>query len=163
MVAATGDSDKSDLAGKLGIEPGMIVQELGWDSDVDDEVRSAIEDRCGEDLLGEDAQEVVDVVLLWWRDGDGDLVDTLMDARSPMTAYNGKRLPPENVIKRRVEITRTPDGGTRMAFLDDAAGPATKDTQPTSLATKTNASRSSVIFPVVERIPMPGGTGGRDK
>ena len=45
MVAATGDSDKSDLAGKLGIEPGMIVQELGWDSDVDDEVRSAIEER----------------------------------------------------------------------------------------------------------------------
>lgn len=85
MVAATGDADKSDLAGKLGIEPGMIVQELGWDSDVDEEVRSAVEDRCGEDLLDEDAQEVVDVVLLWWRDGDGDLVDTLVDARTPLT------------------------------------------------------------------------------
>ena len=85
VVAATGDADKSDLAGKLGIEPGMIVQELGWDSDVDEEVRSAVEDRCGEDLLDEDAQEVVDVVLLWWRDGDGDLVDTLVDARTPLT------------------------------------------------------------------------------
>jgi hypothetical protein len=85
VVAATGDSDKSDLAGKLGVEPGMIVQELGWDSDVDDEVRSAIEDRAGEELLDEDAQEVVDVVLLWWREGDGDLVDTLVDARSPLT------------------------------------------------------------------------------
>ncbi|WP_433027029.1 DUF3052 domain-containing protein [Actinomycetospora sp. CA-053990] len=85
MVAATGDADKSDLAGKLGIEPGMIVQELGWDSDVDEEVRSAVEERCGEDLLDEDAQEVVDVVLLWWRDGDGDLVDTLVDARTPLT------------------------------------------------------------------------------
>ena len=85
MVAAAGDADRSDLAGKLGIEPGMIVQELGWDSDVDDEVRGAIEDRCGEALLDEDAQEVVDVVLLWWRDEDGDLVDTLMDARSPLT------------------------------------------------------------------------------
>jgi len=85
VVAATGDSDKSDLAGKLGIEPGMIVQELGWDSDVDEEVRSAVEDRCGEDLLDEDAQEVVDVVLLWWREGDGDLVDTLVDARTPLT------------------------------------------------------------------------------
>lgn len=85
MVAATGDSERSDLAGKLGVEPGMIVQELGWDSDVDDEVRSAIEDRCGEELLDEDAQEVVDVVLLWWREGDGDLVDTLVDARSPLT------------------------------------------------------------------------------
>jgi len=85
VVAATGDADKSDLAGKLGVEPGMIVQELGWDSDVDGEVRNAIEERCGEDLLDEDAQEVVDVVVLWWRDGDGDLVDTLMDARSPLT------------------------------------------------------------------------------
>jgi len=85
VVAATGDADKSDLAGKLGVESGMIVQELGWDSDVDGEVRNAIEERCGEDLLDEDAQEVVDVVVLWWRDGDGDLVDTLMDARSPLT------------------------------------------------------------------------------
>ena len=86
MVAAAGDTDgsRNDVAGKLGVEPGMIVQELGWDSDVDDEVREAIEDRSGEDLLDEDAQEVVDIVLLWWREGDGDLVDTLMDARSPL-------------------------------------------------------------------------------
>ena len=85
MVAATGDADKSDLAGRLGVEPGMIVQELGWDSDVDDELRAAVEDRCGEDLLDEDAQEVVDIVLHRWREGDGDLVDTLVDARSPLT------------------------------------------------------------------------------
>jgi hypothetical protein len=85
VVAAAGDADKSDLAGKLGVEPGMIVQEVGWDSDVDDDVRAAVEERCGEDLLDEDAQEVVDLVLLWWREGDGDLVDTLVDARSPLT------------------------------------------------------------------------------
>lgn len=86
MVAAAGDTDgsRSDIAGKLGVEPGMIVQELGWDSDVDDVVRSAIEERCGEDLLDETAQEVVDVVVMWWRDDDGDLVDALMDARSPL-------------------------------------------------------------------------------
>ncbi|WP_433803272.1 DUF3052 domain-containing protein [Actinomycetospora sp. CA-084318] len=90
MVAAAGDSDgsRSDLASKLGVEPGMIVQEVGWGSDVDEDVRSAIEERCGEDLLDEDAQEVVDVVLMWWRDDDGDLVDALMDARSPL-ADNG--------------------------------------------------------------------------
>jgi Protein of unknown function (DUF3052) len=35
-------------------------------------------------LLDEDTDEVVDVVLLWWRDGDGDLVDTLMDAITPL-------------------------------------------------------------------------------
>ena len=29
--------------------------------------------------------EVIDVVLLWWRDGDGDLVDALMDAIGPLS------------------------------------------------------------------------------
>ena len=85
MVAAAGDADRSDVAGRLGIEPGMIVQEVGWDSDVDEGVRDAVSGRTGEEILAEDAQEVVDVVLLWWREGDGDLVDTLMDARSPLT------------------------------------------------------------------------------
>ncbi len=84
MVAA-GDVGKSDVAGKLGIQAGMVVQELGWDSDVDDTIRAAVEERCGEDLLDEDADEVIDVVLLWWRDGDGDLVDALVDAIGPLT------------------------------------------------------------------------------
>ena len=35
-------------------------------------------------MLDEDTDEVIDVVLLWWRDGDGDLVDTLMDAIAPL-------------------------------------------------------------------------------
>ena len=47
-------------------------------------IRAAVEEACGSELLDEDTDEVVDVVLLWWRDGDGDLVDTLMDAISPL-------------------------------------------------------------------------------
>ncbi len=39
---------------------------------------------CGGELLDEDSDEVVDVVLLWWRDDDGDLVDRLMDAITPL-------------------------------------------------------------------------------
>jgi hypothetical protein len=84
-VVAAGDAGSSDIASRLGVEPGLVVQELGWDSDVDEEVRSAVEERCGEDLLDEDADEVVDVVLMWWRDGDGDLVDALVDAIGPLT------------------------------------------------------------------------------
>jgi hypothetical protein len=34
----------------------------------------------GTELVDEDYDEVVDVVLLWWREGDGDLVDALVDA-----------------------------------------------------------------------------------
>ncbi|GEL18178.1 DUF3052 domain-containing protein [Pseudonocardia asaccharolytica] len=88
MVAAGDAGRSSDIAGKLGIEPGMVVQELGWDSDVDEAVRDAVEERCGDELLDEDAVDVIDVVLLWFREGDGDLVDVLVDARSPL-ADNG--------------------------------------------------------------------------
>ncbi|WP_007024691.1 DUF3052 domain-containing protein [Saccharomonospora iraqiensis] len=83
MVAA-GDADQNSVAERLGIKPDMVVQELGWDEDVDDGVRAAIEDHLGGELLDEDADEVIDVVLLWWRDGDGDLGDALVDARAPL-------------------------------------------------------------------------------
>ncbi|APU17077.1 MULTISPECIES: DUF3052 domain-containing protein [Actinoalloteichus] len=87
MVAA-GDAGKVGVADRLGIEPDMVVQEIGWDEDVDDELRAAVQERCGSELRDEEVDEVVDVVLLWWRDDDGDLVDTLVDAISPL-ADNG--------------------------------------------------------------------------
>lgn len=83
MVTA-GDSG-SNYAQRLGIHKDQIVQELGWDDDVDDDIRADVEDACGTELLDEDADEVIDVVLLWWRDGDGDLVDRLMDAIAPLS------------------------------------------------------------------------------
>lgn len=83
MVAA-GDAGKIGVADKLGIEPDMVVQEIGWDEDVDDTLRTAVEERCGSELLDEDADDVVDAILLWWRDGDGDLVDALVDAIGPL-------------------------------------------------------------------------------
>ena len=57
----------------------MAVQELGWDEDVDEALREAIMDAVDGDLLYE-ATEAVDVVLLWWRERDGDIVDGLVDA-----------------------------------------------------------------------------------
>lgn len=88
MVAAEDAGRSSDIAGKLGIEPSMVVQELGWDSDVDEAVRDAVEERIGDELLDEETVDVIDVVLLWFREGDGDLVDALVDARGPL-ADNG--------------------------------------------------------------------------
>src|SRR5919107_3500240 len=67
------------LADRFGIEPGMVVMEMGYDDDVDADLRDALIDRCGE-LVDGDTDEVVDAVLLWWRDGAGDLVETLIDA-----------------------------------------------------------------------------------
>ncbi|MGI8522601.1 MAG: DUF3052 domain-containing protein [Nocardioides sp.] len=74
-------------ADRLGIQPGMVVQELGYDEDCDEELRDAVVDRAGE-FVEEDSDEVVDVVLLWWREDDGDLVDALVDAIGPL-ADNG--------------------------------------------------------------------------
>jgi len=58
----------------------MVVQELGWDNDTDDELRIAIEDCIDADMVDGDYGNVVDAVLLWWRADDGDLVDGLVDA-----------------------------------------------------------------------------------
>jgi hypothetical protein len=67
-------------AGRLGFAPDTVIQELGWDEDVDDELRQAIESQCGNELIDGETSEAVDGVILWWRDGDGDLVDALLDS-----------------------------------------------------------------------------------
>lgn len=67
-------------AGKLGFVSGTVIQELGWDEDVDDQIRAAIESHTGNELVDGDVGEVVDGVVLWWRDGDGDLTDALVDS-----------------------------------------------------------------------------------
>lgn len=72
--------EQEDWAALLNVTKGDIVQEIGWDEDCDSSISEALEDAIGELLLDEDTDEIVDVVLLWWREEDGDLVDGLMDA-----------------------------------------------------------------------------------
>jgi hypothetical protein len=67
-------------AERLGFQKGMVVQELGWDNDTDDELRVAIEDVIDADMVDADYGNVVDAVVLWWRQEDGDLADGLVDA-----------------------------------------------------------------------------------
>ena len=86
-VSGDGDAMRG-IVERMGIEPGLVVQELGWDSEVDLEFRAALEQRLGDDLVDEDTDEIVDAVVLWYREGDGDLVDALVDAITPL-ADNG--------------------------------------------------------------------------
>ncbi|MBW8804352.1 MAG: DUF3052 domain-containing protein [Catenulisporales bacterium] len=67
-------------AARLGFQAGEVVQELGWDEDCDEELRQTIMDAIGADLVDEDFDDVVDAVVLWHREDDGDLVDDLVDA-----------------------------------------------------------------------------------
>ena len=71
---------------KLALSPGLVVQELGWDQDTDDELRVAIENAIDADLVDGDYGNVVDAVVLWWRRDDGDLVDGLVDALTDLVA-----------------------------------------------------------------------------
>ena len=78
-TTADGDSTRA-LALRLGFVAGQVVQEVGYDDDCDDELRASSE-AVTESALGDlEYDDVVDVVLLWWRDEDGDLVDVLVDA-----------------------------------------------------------------------------------
>lgn len=85
MSATAGpEGVRTSGANKFGLTEGLVVQELGWDEDADDDVRIQFEDAIDGELIDE-AMEAVDVVLFWWRDGDGDLVDGLVDALTDLT------------------------------------------------------------------------------
>ncbi|UMG92813.1 DUF3052 domain-containing protein [Nocardioides sp. TF02-7] len=77
---AAGGSDQTGTVSRLGFKPGMVVQELGWDQDTDEELRIAIEDAIDGDMVDGEYGNVVEAVVLWWRDDDGDLVDGLFDS-----------------------------------------------------------------------------------
>ena len=71
---------------RLGIHKDQLILEVGFDpTDCDQALRDAITSKSGAPFLDSTAQEVVDVVILWWREDDGDLVDELVDALTYLT------------------------------------------------------------------------------
>jgi hypothetical protein len=71
---------------RLGIKVDQLILEVGFDqSDCDQTIRDAINTKTGNKFLDATSQQVVDAVILWWRDGDGDLVDELVDALTYLT------------------------------------------------------------------------------
>lgn len=77
----------ASLLGALGISAGTVVWEIGVDGDADADVRSALTEAEGVEVVDDDYDDVVDVVLLWWREDDGDLVDALVDAIGPLADH----------------------------------------------------------------------------
>ncbi|WP_159943658.1 MULTISPECIES: DUF3052 domain-containing protein [unclassified Nocardiopsis] len=81
-MSATAGQAQSErgLADRLGFKPGQVVQEFGFDDDVDEGLRASITELTGEELVDEDYDGDVDAALLWWRaDEEEDLTDALMD------------------------------------------------------------------------------------
>ena len=64
----------------MGFEKGQLVLEVGHDSDSDENLRQQIADLTGTKIIENETNEVVDAVLIWFREEDGDLTDELVDA-----------------------------------------------------------------------------------
>ena len=79
-VSSTADEGASQVAARLGFTSGQVVQEFGYDDDVDDQLRSSLEAVTGAELVDEEYDDVTDGAVIWFRDGDGDLTDALVDA-----------------------------------------------------------------------------------
>jgi hypothetical protein len=130
------------LAERLGIEPGMVVQEIGYDEDTDEELRDAIEERAGNELVDEDSDEVVDVVLLWWREDDGDLVDALIAAIGPL-ADNGVvwLLTPKSGREGHVEASEISEAAPTAGLSQTSSISAARDWAGHRLVTPKSRSR----------------------
>jgi hypothetical protein len=87
-VSATADhaEERTNPAARLGFQPGQVVQELGYDDDVEQALREGVEAITGTELVDEDHDDVADAVMLWFREEDGDLTDALVDATTMIDA-----------------------------------------------------------------------------
>ncbi|MBM7825555.1 hypothetical protein JOD55_001382 [Arcanobacterium pluranimalium] len=77
---------------KLGFKLGDVVQEFGYDDDVDFDLRDSIENITGQQLEDEDYRGAADSVLAWWRSDDGnvdDLTDYLVDCAASLDSGAG--------------------------------------------------------------------------
>ena len=64
----------------MGFTKGDLILEIGYAADCDDSLRAKIMGFTDTEFIQIDPTEVIDGVIIWWRDGDGDLIDELMDA-----------------------------------------------------------------------------------
>ena len=112
----SGRTDSSTGNVSLELKQGDVIQEYGWDEDVDEGLRSRIASITGEELVDEDYSDVCDGALVWWRDEDGDvddLADLLVDAKANLDDGSGN-------IWVMVPAVGEP-GSVRLGFVDEAA------------------------------------------
>jgi hypothetical protein len=146
-VGATAESAADQAAGtavaaRLGLRAGQAVQEFGYDDDVDEALRTSIEALTGTELADEDAQDVVDAALFWWRDGDGDLVDALVDALTNL-AEGGViwLLTPKSGRPGHVEPSEIEDAAPTAGLHATSTISACQDWTGTRLATPRSGRR----------------------
>ena len=125
----------AEVADRMGFASGDLVLEVGYDQDCDADLREAIIAKSGSPLLGSESDEVVDAVLLWFREDDGDLVDELVDALTYLSESG-----PIWLLTPKVGI----DGHVEAADIQDAA-PTAGLSQTVSFLASTNWSATRLV------------------
>jgi len=135
-VGGESTQNPSGPAAKLGFKPGQVVQELGWDNDTDDDLRVSIEDAIDADMVDGEHGNVVEAVVLWWRDEDGDLVDGLVDAKADLVGGGAIWLFTPRVGRpNAVDATEIAEAAPIAGLTQTTTATVSKDWQATQLVT----------------------------
>lgn len=113
MTTSASERDTQDSASTpLDFKRGQYVQEIGYDEDVDFDLRESIEKVLEEELADDDVDDVFDAIIMWWRSDDPDLTDAIVDAQTTLSTGGFIWL-----------LTPKPnrDGHIRPADISDAA------------------------------------------
>lgn len=126
----------------MGFTADELVLELGFASDCDENLRSSIREITGTDFLDQDSREVVDAVLIWWREGDGDLVDELMDAMTYLSESGAVWvLTPKIGRSGHVEPSDIQDGAPLAGLSQTSTMSIATDWSATRLVARKTAKR----------------------
>ena len=123
------------MPSRMGFEKGQLVLEVGHGSDCDENLRKQIAEIIGEPLIENEANEVVDAVLIWFREGDGDLADELVDALTFLSETG-----PIWVLSPKVGR----DGHVHPSDIQDAANTAGLS-QTSTIAVAPNWSATKIV------------------
>ena len=127
---------------RMGFEAGELILEVGYQSDCDDVLRSEIVAITGTQLLEGETTEVVDAVILWWRDGDGDLVDELVDALTYLSETGPIWvLTPKLGRPYHVEPSEIQDAAPTAGLSQTSTIPISKDWTATRLVARKASKR----------------------
>lgn len=126
----------------MGFEPGELILEIGRGSDSDNALRSDIEKITGTQFIEDKANEVVDAVLIWWRDGDGELEDELVDALTYLSETGPIWiLTPKAGRDGHVEPSDIQDAAPNVGLSQTSTLAVAKDWSATRLVARKSAKR----------------------
>ena len=121
------------LAYRLGFEADLVVRELGLADDADQGLRTSITSAIGADMVDTSYDEEVDAVVLWLREGDGDLLATLVDASAGLA--------PSSLVLVLTPTAGHPGYIERSDMFEISETASHSITNPTAIGTRWSAWR----------------------